>query len=364
VVAAVSDEETPVGQRWSNGSPRGRGQCARIALAGALLLVRGAGALQGQEIGDLRVRVIDETGRRVPFAQVEIVPTSRRLVTDQNGEFFVPGLPDGEYDLRVKRIGYLPATVTVRVPQLEPWVTVTLGAVPTMLDSVRIRERGPARRYTGVVLDDHDQPVTGAEVIAAGASDHGVRTDSAGYFRLLKAQRGTLVLRIRKPGYTPYFGSLRLMGEREDTLRMTRLAQDLPTAYILAESGFGRDTFFYAELDARMRWKSSMAAIASREDLDPWGDMDLCQALTRTAAGGTMQLRERGCSTPRCVLIDGVNPTVQPLNAFQAAEVEAFEYHPRDLTGTIASRVGLLCGFDRPAGRNAGGVVIWLRRRP
>jgi len=237
---------------------------------------------EGQDPNSLRGRVRDETSRPVSFAQVQLHPGDRRVVTDQNGEFTIASIADGEYQLRVRRIGFEPTQVTVRVPFSEPSLIITMTSLPRVLDSVRIRERGPAFRYTGIVLDDFDQPVVNAEVIAAGASDHGVRTDSAGHFRLAKAQKGTIVLRIRKFGYTPYFGSLSLGGEREDTIRVKRHAQDLPEAYIRAESGFGRDTFAYVELDSRMRWKSSMAGIASREELDKWGDMDLCHALIRT----------------------------------------------------------------------------------
>jgi hypothetical protein len=320
--------------------------------------------LPAQGPNSLRGRVRDENSRPVSFAQIQLVPGDRRVVADQSGDFTIASIPDGEYQLRVRRIGFEPTQVTVRLPYGEPALVITMQSLPRLLDSVRIRERGPVARYTGIVIDDFDQPVVGAEVIAAGASDHGVRTDSAGHFRLLKAQKGTLVLRVRKFGYTPYFGSLSLRAEREDTIRVKRHPQGLPEAYILAESGFGRDTFAYIELDSRMRWKSSGAGIASREDLDRWADMDLCQALMRTPAASSMQLRESECSVPRCIVMDGLRPQILPLNLIKADEVEVFEYHPRDLTGTIANRIGLMC--DRRAlgaSRVNGGFVVWLRRR-
>lgn len=332
-----------------------------IVLSGFLLALGAAWSpARGQ---DLRGRVVDENGRPVPFAQVEVLGTDRRVVSDVAGVFIISALRDGDYDVRVRRIGYEPVITGVRLPLPSGPVTITIRSLPQVLDSVRIRERGPSPLYTGIVLDDLDEPVVGAEVIAAGASDLGVRTDSSGHFRLLKAQKGTLLLRIRKFGYTPYFGSLRLMAEREDTLRVKRLAQDLPQAYVLAESGFGRDTFAYAELDARMRWNHSTSAIASREDLSQWDDLDLCRALMRTAAAGKMQLRESECSLVRCVIIDGERPLLRPLTAFLAAEVEAFEYHWRDQTGTINSRTGLMCNRSaRDPSKLGGGVVIWMRK--
>ncbi|HEY5547509.1 MAG TPA: carboxypeptidase-like regulatory domain-containing protein [Gemmatimonadaceae bacterium] len=334
---------------------------SRAAVFAICLLIPAHLAAQGPNT--LRGRVSDETSRPVPFAQITLNPGDRRIVTDQNGDFNIASIADGEYQLRVRRIGFEPTTVRVRLPLEQSPFRITMTALPRILDSVRIRERGPVVRYTGIVIDDFDQPVMGAEVIAAGASDLGVRTDSAGHFRLLKAQKGTLLLRVRKFGYTPYFGSLSLRAEREDTVRVKRHPQGLPEAYILAESGFGRDTFAYIELDSRMRWKSSGAGIASREDLDRWADMDLCQALMRTPAASSMQLRESECSVPRCIVMDGLRPQILPLNLINADEVEAFEYHPRDLTGTIANRTGLMCNRRAlGASKATGGFVVWLRR--
>jgi hypothetical protein len=152
-----------------------------------------------------------------------------------------------------------------------------------------------------------------------------------------------------------------LRAEREDTIRMKRHAQDLPEAYIRAESGFGRDTFAYIELDSRMRWKLSSGGVASREDLDAHAELDLCQALMRTPLAGKMMLRESDCSLPRCIIIDGLQPLIRPFNAFMASEVEAFEFHAKDWTGSLHDRRGVWCG--RAGARDAGGYVIWLRRR-
>ena len=329
------------------------------AVLAVLALLAVAEGVQGQN--QIRGRVRDENSRPVSFAQVQMSPGDRRVVADGNGEFVLGALQTGDYELTIRRIGYQPAHVKVRVPSDEGWIPITMQSLPRVLDSVRIRERASTLRYTGIVIDDLDQPVVDAEVIAAGASDRGVRTDSEGHFRLLKPPKGTLVLRVRKFGYAPYFGSLSLQAEREDTIRMKRHATDLPEAYIRAESGFGRDTFAYVELDSRMRWKLSSGGVVSREDLDRFADLDLCLALMRTTLAGKMRLREDGCSTPRCVIIDGLQPLLRPLSAFIASEVEAFEYHAKDWTGTLASRMGDWCG--RQTRRDVGGVVIWLRRR-
>jgi hypothetical protein len=325
----------------------------------AALLIPAMTPAQGPNA--LRGRVRDENNRPVSFAQLLLVPGDRRVVTDQNGTFELTGIADGDYKIQARRIGFSPTEIAIRFPYGDV-LTITMQSLPRLLDSVRIRERAPSLRYTGIVIDDANQPVIDAEVIAAGASDHGVRTDTAGHFRLLKAQKGTLVLRVRKFGYTPYFGSLTLRAEREDTLRMKRHAQDLPEAYIRAESGFGRDSFAYIELDSRMRWKLSSGGVVSREELDAYADMDLCQAILRTPLAGKMRLRPDACTGGlQCFLVDGLQPLLRPFNYFMAREVEAFEYHQKDWTGTIANRKGDWCG--RAVARDAGGLVVWLRKR-
>jgi hypothetical protein len=160
----------------------------RIAYAAftAAVLAVTADPVQGQ--GTLRGRVVDETRRPVSYAQVELHPGDRRVVADQSGDFSIAVEANGAYELRVRRIGYEPTRVAVRIPFDEPSLTITLTSLPRVLDSVRIRERGPIVRFTGIVLDDFDQPVVDAQVIAAGAADPAVRTDSAGHFRLAKAQ--------------------------------------------------------------------------------------------------------------------------------------------------------------------------------
>lgn len=342
-----------------------------VRLTGAPLMARRfstAGLITGMLLlaasdafaqNSIRGRVRDENNRPVSFVQVQISPEDRRVVADQNGEFIIGSLRTGEYEIRLRRIGYSPTQVTVQVPNDGAWIPITMTSLPRVLDSVRIRERSSGLRYTGIVVDDFDQPVADAEVIAAGASDLGVRTNSEGQFRLVKSLRNTLALRVRKFGYAPYFGTLTIRAEREDTIRMKRHATDLPEAYIREQSGFGRDSFAFIELDSRTRWRLSSGGMASREDLDAHAELDLCQALMRTPLGGKMKLTERSCGMVQCFIIDGLLPLIRPLNSFMAAEVEAFEYHQKDWTGSLASRRG--DHMECRSGRDGGGMVIWLR---
>jgi TonB-dependent receptor len=72
--------------------------------------------------------VVDENGIPVPGAQVNIQETGQRVVTDQQGRFFIPSLPEGEVTLNVFYRGLATATKTVAVaPGSGTNVTITLA---------------------------------------------------------------------------------------------------------------------------------------------------------------------------------------------------------------------------------------------
>lgn len=59
--------------------------------------------------------VVDENGNPLPGAQVNIVETGQRVVTDNQGRFFIPSLPEGQTTLNVVYRGIGATTQTVQV---------------------------------------------------------------------------------------------------------------------------------------------------------------------------------------------------------------------------------------------------------
>jgi len=106
----------------------------------ALLLMQVPVAAQGPNT--LRGRVVDELARPVSFAQIEVRPANRRLIADANGEFTITALADGDYEVRVRRIGYSPANVALRIPHNEAVLLITMASLPQVLDSVRPQAQG------------------------------------------------------------------------------------------------------------------------------------------------------------------------------------------------------------------------------
>ncbi|HLA90884.1 MAG TPA: carboxypeptidase-like regulatory domain-containing protein [Gemmatimonadaceae bacterium] len=332
------------------------------ALAGIATRARAQGA------GSIEGRVVDVSGRPIGGARITLDSSARRAQSELDGRFVFRQLPPGTHRLDVRRLGYQPATIAVDVTDRTIRPVITLSAIPQLLDSVRIAERARGLSYSAVVLDDFAQPVLDAQVVVPGSSGQ-IRTDSAGRFRVRAEKAGTLMLRLRKLGYRPVLTTLRLVAAREDTLRMSRIAQTLPAAEVVERSGFGRDTFVYRDLEARMRWKETGAGVISREELDAQGRASLCDALPHTPTGTRLGLRPtRAWCGPGCILVNGDRLSIGALTTIFADQVEAVEYYPSgsDWSGTMALRCGGETSARRDSwtirqSRSPGGFVVWLR---
>jgi protocatechuate 3,4-dioxygenase beta subunit len=338
--ASGSATPTPSGSR--------RALCAAVTVVAASIFA--GTAASGQITADVSGRVVDEASRPVAGARLELRPGSRRIISDEEGNFDFRNVAVGRYTVTAQRIGYQPLSVQVDVAASGASATIVLVAIPRLLDSVRVRERAAPNRFSGVVLDDAGLPVPDASVTVEGVSNT-LRTDAQGRFVVPKEVHGTVVIRMRKIGYRAYLGSLRMIATRDDTLRMARLAQNLSAVQVTEASGFGRDTFVYKDLDQRMRWRNHQSGVVSREELNAMGRMNLCNALLFTPTGA----RYGASCRVSCVILNGEGKTLMPAGAFYADDVEMVEYYPpgSDISGNLAARG---CGRGTPA------FVIWLRK--
>ncbi|MFN3990601.1 MAG: TonB-dependent receptor [Erythrobacter sp.] len=73
--------------------------------------------------------VVDENGAPVPGAQVNIAETGQRVITDRQGRFFIPSLPEGTVTLNIFYRGLAEASETITVtPGSSTNVTITLAS--------------------------------------------------------------------------------------------------------------------------------------------------------------------------------------------------------------------------------------------
>jgi hypothetical protein len=315
-----------------------------------------ATAVQAQEkfSGAIHGRIVDQNGDRVVGAQVTIMPGARHVISFEDGGFDFGNIKPGEYTISARRIGYDPASAVFTVRDSAIYVAITLVALPQLLDSIRIREKAVGLRFNGIVMDQNQEPVKNAEVMAVGI-DNTLHTDSLGRFFVPKLGRGAFMIRIRKIGYAPLLSSYYLFSDRVDTLELARLSQSLSPVQIEAESGFGRDFWDYKDLDQRHRWKTFGAGTISRDELAEQGGKNLCDAIPSTPSASKLMLR----FDPICpehlvtILLNGGLCIRRDLGSFVADDVEMVEYFAAgsDKSGSLLHR-----NCAPPT------YVIWMRK--
>ncbi|MGH7665387.1 MAG: carboxypeptidase regulatory-like domain-containing protein [Gemmatimonadaceae bacterium] len=87
-------------------------------------------------------------GEPVPEALVTDLGTDRTVRADERGEFTFTGLTGAKHILEIRRIGYVPARVSVRLrPRAHNSITLALDRIPAELDPVMIAAR--SRDFSG-----------------------------------------------------------------------------------------------------------------------------------------------------------------------------------------------------------------------
>jgi hypothetical protein len=91
----------------------------------------------------------DTLGQRIPDVGILVMPGERNTRTDASGMFRVDSLAAGTYTVRVRRLGYMPMQVTVK---LDSSTTRTLELAmmprPRVLDTVTVTADGHCPRNT------------------------------------------------------------------------------------------------------------------------------------------------------------------------------------------------------------------------
>src|SRR5712664_2879363 len=106
----------------------------RLLLASALILATVAGAAaQGNPTGTISGHVADPDGLAVPGATVSAASPAlqgvRTAVTSANGDYIIPFLPAGEYDVTFELQGFRAMTRKISVKMAE---TLPLNATLTL----------------------------------------------------------------------------------------------------------------------------------------------------------------------------------------------------------------------------------------
>jgi len=333
------------------------------AVIASLLLCAAAGA---QDTLNLRGRVTSVGGTPIEGVEVRIEGTRFVTRSDRAGNFAFVKAPKGSQELLFRLLGYLPAKALARVPTTDP-VQVSMLPTPRYLDTVRVV--ASVNVLAGVVVDDRDRPVPGATVEMFSGPSVTTTTDSSGWFTFTSVKSGSVLVRARKLGFAPLTTSIRLEDWRGLVIHLEPLDYNLTEAALENASGFGnRSTFIWTETKQRIARQGLRAIVVPREELAPFDDLPLGQAVIRTRTGAVAAADLTAARDDVCVLLDGTK-VIGPagLDIYRTEYVEFVELYPpgTELSGSVGGYLrDAGCRRVRTPGTLRSGVfyaVVWLR---
>lgn len=343
-------------------------------LAKVLLLVLAASSVRPSEAlraqaapPNVTGRVLEPSGAPIEGAEVELEGVSIRARTGQTGAFSFSGVKGGVRLLRVRRVGYLPVTREVAVRDSATTIDVEMVHSTPMLDTVLVQAK--VLVLAGVVADSVGNPIPGATVEMVGSS-HGTTTAGPdGWFKFTGLRTGPIVLRGMKAGWAAGMVSMRFEDSRGVVIHLDPLdTLKLSANRALMLSGLGNsDALAWAETQMRIVGRTGRATIVSRQELEPYDDLPLAQAIARTATGQMISIDLRTVFDEACVLLDGRKVVGNiSLDAYRTEDVEFVELYPpgTEMTGSVARYMrGAGC---RPVvtsvlRRGIFYAVIWMR---
>ncbi len=181
--------------------------CAFVAAIVAMTaFLPSVAAAQG---GRVTGTVTGAGSRPVADAQVVIINTAFRAVTDANGTYSITGIPSGRYELRVARIGEVPRTILIDVTSGETVANVQMTRAAIDLGGVTVSASRRAQKVT-------DAPAT-VTVINTDALDATVGNTFASALKEAKGidfiQVGITAVAINARGFNSAFNNRFLMVE-------------------------------------------------------------------------------------------------------------------------------------------------------
>jgi hypothetical protein len=353
----------------------------RRQLIGLALALLPSIAVAQDSAGTVRGVVRNETGRPIEYALVSLDPagTIRQTRTDRDGRFSFLGVTPGQRAIRVTFVGYRPNDRTVQVSRGVIDIEVVLEHLVTTLAGVEVTARRTGL-YGSVIAKDSLLPVADArvEVLGGRTSD---TTAADGTFNLPKLKPGSYIVRVRHTQF-----------ESRNVSIVVPVGGGTQLDLVVERGILSRDAHMeqlYRELDSRIHWQGTTAALISREDLKgaPTTGLDASIVGSPGFLKAAFYPNREGWEGA-CLFVDGFPRPGATIADFAIEQIEAVEvYGPpigrNDPTGTLASRwpPRAACGFSSgPRAPFEGGranpspvrlsrsaipvqfVVIWLRR--
>jgi hypothetical protein len=304
----------------------------------------------------------------IPVAGLEVKLDGTTLTTrtDTRGAFSFTGAPKGTQDVIVRGIGYLPARITIIVPDRSLELAVTILPAPTALDTVKVKER--INVLSGIVVDEMDKPVAGAKIDVITGDKKVLYSGEDGWFTLTSVREGNVVFRTTKEGFFMTNTTVRMNEWRGVVVHLESLPSKMgATAAADASGTSNNSSVAWRDTGLRLSMKSGRAVVISQEELAPVADLPLSQAVGQTKSGQLLSIDLERMRGNICVLVDGrraVGNTT--LDSWRGGDVDMIELYPpgTEASGTAAKYMrGSGCRAFNGTGLNRAPffAVLWLK---
>ena len=338
-----------------------------LTLAIAAIAVAPARAQDKPKPVNVSGRITAPGGVPVAGLDVRIDGTSMVTRTDERGGFAFIGAPGGTQELIVRGIGYLPTRRPISVPDRSTDLVITILPAPAVLDTVKVQER--MHVLSGIVVDEFDHPVPGASIEVITGDKKTVTTGDDGWFILTQVREGTVVFKTRKEGFWASNTAVDLHEWRGIVVHLESLdAKMSATRQQIASGDANIELAAWRDASLRMSMKGSRAVVIGEEDLAPFGDLSLGQAIAHTKAGASIAFELQNAKYDTCVILDGRKPVGSTsLDSWRASEVEMVELYPpgTEYSNTAARYLrGAGCRNVPNAGMRSRGpfyAVLWMK---
>jgi hypothetical protein len=334
-------------------------------LAGTFLVAASALVAQAPEPNVTGV-VKSVGGLPIAGMEVRIEGTQHSTRTDTRGGFAFTGVSNGAQEVVTRGIGYLPARLSIRVPEKGLGLEMTALPAPPVLDTVKVREK--LHVLSGVVVDDRNQPLPGASIEVITGDRKSLTTGDDGWFTLTAVKEGVLVFRTKKEGFFMTNTTVRMNDWRGIVVHMEPLPSKMSETAAADASGTSNNSAAaWHDTGMRLSMRGSRAVILSEDELAPFADMPLANAISMTKAGAMLSIELERMKGMICVLIDGRRPVGSTsLESWRAGEVEMVELYPPGTESSNTARRYLRnagCQARVEAGRTKGPfyAVLWMK---
>lgn len=308
----------------------------------------------------LAIRVVDQNGAPVDAAEILIVKPGRRLRTDAAGLAVVP-IAVGSYALEIRRLGFLPRTVSV--------ATVSSSGAAVAIRMVRLESklapvltRSSRLGLSGFVSDTALRPLDKAKVHVAGGGRM-VKSDDSGRFHM-DLKSGSYLVHVEADSFVRQIVAVNIPKDsgRELAIQMPRITKENRAAFIV-------ESVNLFELDRRMlRASPSMTRYFTRDQLMALGIVDMADLVRRWATRSV----QAECSVS---VTESGSPYAMPVGSVQTIDVEFVEVYlpsvalkssPRGQTSinNNTTRFTSQSSGVHLANRSCGdvGVIVWPRK--